>query len=98
MRSLNPFFNESMLATQLSRYQERPFTLTTFPYENSCIYNGSFLPHHQLKDSRLHVSCFNGKLEFSTFSYNLCILLLSHTNKRRLILQIKVYLLGPNRR
>ncbi|KAH0642601.1 hypothetical protein KY290_034191 [Solanum tuberosum] len=77
VRSLNPFSNEGTLATQLSRYQERhltpynihpPFLL----HENPCIYNGSFLPHHQLKESsgiymsdfpeiqssRQHVSCF----------------------------------------
>ncbi|KAK6782661.1 hypothetical protein RDI58_020457 [Solanum bulbocastanum] len=77
MRSLNPFSNKGTLATQLSRYQEKHFT----PYnihppfllhDNPCIYNESFLPRHQLKESssiymsdfpeiqssRQHVSCF----------------------------------------
>lgn len=53
MKSFNLFYNEGMLATQLSRYQERPFNLYNIhqSHENLCIYNGSFLFHHQLKES-----------------------------------------------
>ncbi|XP_055822163.1 uncharacterized protein LOC129890687 [Solanum dulcamara] len=56
MRSLNSFSSEGMSATQLSRYQERHFTPQNIHspflmHENPSIYNGFFLPHHQLKES-----------------------------------------------
>lgn len=89
MISLNPFSREGMLTTQLPGYQERPFTpYNIYPpfhmHENPSIYNGSFLLHHQLKESsgaymggftqvqssRQHVSYFKGKL---TCPYHLCI-------------------------